>query len=164
MKTIRQYDDDLDIDRLIRVGASAWTGPSPLTPQSRWAAAAQQEKRRLGSALKLAAAGLAFTALILGSVVFIAALATPDGHATMVNLMSHVFSGSGSTAPSPSELSPSPANASPAPGAVVGAPSASPPQQTNPALAPREREPWQEGPSPGPSHLPSPRPSESPDT
>jgi hypothetical protein len=163
MKTIRQYDDDLDIDRLIRVGSSAWTGPSPLTPQSRWAAAAQQ-KRKPGHALKLAAAGLAFTALTFGSVVFIAALATPDGHATMVNLMSHVFSSSGGTAPSPSEPSPSPANASPAPGAVLGAPSPSPGQRTNPASAPREREPWQEGPSPGPSHLPSPRPSESPDT
>ena len=162
MKTIRQYADDLDIDRLVRVGSSAWTGPSPLTAQSRWAAAAQQKKRRLGRALKLAAAGLAFTALIFGSVAFIAALATPDGHATMVNLMSHVFPGSGGTPPSPSELSPSPANASSAP--AVGSPSASPAQRTNPALAPREREPWQAGPSPGPSHLPSPRPSESPDT
>lgn len=151
MKTVRHDDDDLNIGRLVHDGSSAWIGPSPLVQHSRWAAAAQRG-RWLGRALKLTVGATAFTALAFVSVMFIAALASPDGNTTVSNLMSHVFSGGAE--PSPGVVSPSPLSTSPAAPQHGGAAPPSSTSRPGPTSTPSRQTP---------EHEPSPRPSQSPD-
>jgi hypothetical protein len=162
MKTVGP-DDDFDIGHLVRTGSSAWTGPSPFARQSRWASAARPGQQ-LARALKLTATGLIFTALVFASVMVVATEATSVGHPTVMDMMSHVFTGGAQQ--SPSEVPVPPDTASPAilrpAGLPYGSSTPSPKQswdeRRTPEPSPRsltpESPPW---PSPKPSDTPSDR-------
>src|SRR5258708_28066273 len=96
-------------------GTSAWTGPSPLAGQSRWAAEAVRHHRARAASLVVAGVGLAMIAG--GSVTLVAASHSPNGPAaSVVRLVSHVFSGPpGGQPPAPPEPLPASALRPPAP-------------------------------------------------
>jgi hypothetical protein len=142
---MERFDDDLDIGWMVRDASFTWIGPSPRVGQSRWGGAARA-RRQVGRALKLTAAGVAFTAVAFVSLVLAAVTVTPGDTMTPVgkltNGMSHVFAHGAVASPSQAPAVPasaqSPSTAAPRPGAVpvTGQPS---PSRRGPAASPSPR-------------------------
>src|SRR5215472_3989894 len=88
--------DDDDIRELLARASASWVGPTPFASRARWAA-----RRRTVRAVRLAAAGAAVGAAVLG----LAAVAAPDAPggaaATVTKAMAHVFTGTPEGTPSP---------------------------------------------------------------
>jgi hypothetical protein len=164
---IQRHDDD-DIRELFERGSSAWTGPSPFARQSRWAAVVTAGRDRAVH-LGLAAAGATFAIVVFG-VTFLAASSSPGSPAgSVMQLVSHVFSGS---AGPPGGVQGGPATpaatSSPSPGATVPAAVPVSPSRTTPRAVPtptRSPQPddHRASPSPGATPFPSPNPSRPPD-
>jgi hypothetical protein len=131
---MERFDDDLDIGWMVRDASFTWIGPSPRVGQSRWGGAARA-RRQVGRALKLTAAGVAFTAVAFVSLVLAAVTVTPGATMAPVgkltNGMSHVLAhgavASPSQAPAIPASVPSPRSAPPRPGTapLTGPPSTS---------------------------------------
>src|SRR5215472_10082579 len=156
-----QQDDHDDIRELVEHGASSWHGPSPFAEQSRWAAAAAPRRPFRTAAL---VAGLALAALAAGSAGLVAAAQSPNGAAaSMIRLVSHVFTGPPGGPFAGAAPSPSP---SPVP-SVTPSPSGAPPATSRARFSPppagwHERGDGRPSPAPSGSPLPSPIPSASP--
>lgn len=149
------HDDVDDIRELIEHAAASWRGPGPLARQARWTAEAARRQRV--RRVRLAAAGLAGAALVLGSATAVSASRSPSGPAaSVVRLVSQVLAG-----PPPGTPLPAPATASSPALPAVGLATPSVPAPATPRAAPRS------SPSPtrsadGEDHRTSPRPSASP--
>lgn len=164
MKAVHPEEDDLYLGKLIRTESPSWTGPSPHVQQSRWAGGAKGG-RRIGSAIKMTAASLAFAALVFGSVMVIASGAAPDGRSIMTGVVSHVFWRGAAPPPNDTHAAPAevstPARPLPSSGAST-LPMSGPGSKRAPSWNGREMETPQTLQSPQPPHSPTPRPSGSP--
>jgi eukaryotic-like serine/threonine-protein kinase len=158
--------DDQDIRTLIERGSSSWAGPTPSARRARWAAEAARPRRWMPAGL--AAAGFGVAALIAGSVTFAATAQSPDGPAASVmRLVSHVFTTPPGAPPGASPAPPPPGSSPSAP-PVVATASGSSPSAVRPARTPAPS-PTRSGddvhrpsPAPSPSGTAGPSPSPSP--